>query len=704
MGAAVLSAVALVPTTGAVLGGCQPETGGTGGSTTGGTSNTGGASSGGTSTGGTATGGTSTGGSSSCTPPANMLSDFEGPNGAGMGKLYPVPTSSVNGWWYSYKDTTNCSGSTLVPTPVDAKNGPVAAAALATSDSRYGNCNKYAMHSSISNCQTYSGFGAALAPVSGGDQRNPIDLSAYDGISFWAKTGSGSAAPLYLELVSTKCVPSSQLGTAVSQAIDQYNCHGKVIGSVPTTWTQYFVPFMVTGPRWFPTAGSSSSGKSCASGDFCEAPPLETSKFQGFQFALEDPFNGNGTSTSYDIWIDDVALYKFSDTPANQGLSTWTQSGTNAFPADKTFTGCTKPTGATGKLLRNAYANWKSKFVVADGSNQRVLSPEIDGPNSNVTVSEGMGYGMMMAAYMGDKPLFDGLLGYWKAHASGQSMLMTWKINGGGGNGSATDADEDTAFALQLARKQWGSSYDSDASTILSQILANDVTSDNYLKPGNSFGSKDMTNPSYFAPAFYKYFATADSGNASRWNALVTNTYAQLNNISGSNGLVPAWCSTNCTVRGSNGLNYTDEQRYQYDSHRTPWRIGLDKCWNNDSNATTYLNKVIGFFAGASDTEGLSSIGDIYNADGTPATAATGGFAYNSMSLLGCAGVGAMGSTASGAASFRDRVWLFMLGGQYSDNPIFKTGNSSTKPGYTYYNATVGLITAMTMSGNVYPM
>jgi endo-1,4-beta-D-glucanase Y len=618
-----------------------------------------------------------------------------------MGKLYPVPTSSVNGFWYSYKDATNCASSTLVPTPVATKDGPVAAAALATTDSRYGNCNKYAMHSSISGCQTYSGFGAALRPVSGGDVRNPVDVSAYDGISFWAKTGSGTAAPLYLELVSTKCVPASAGGIATNTAIDQYNCHGKVIGSIPTTWTQYFVPFMATGPRWFPTAGSSSSGLSCASGNFCEAPALELANFQGFQFALEDPFNNGGASASYDVWIDDVALYKFSDSPADQGLSTWTQSGNNAFPADKTYTGCTKPSGATGKLLRNAYAAWKAKFVVADGSNQRVLSPEIDGPNSNVTVSEGMGYGMLLAAYTGDKALFDGLLGYWKGHPSSQSMLMTWKIPGG--SGSATDADEDTAFALQLARKQWGSAYDSDASTILSQILSADVTSDNYLKSGNNFGSKDPTNPSYFAPSFYKYFATVDTGNASRWNALVTNGYTLLNSISGTNGLVPAWCYSNCTQRGSNGLNYTDEQRYQYDSHRTPWRIGLDKCWNNDSNATTYLNKVVGFFASASDTEGISSLGDIYESNGTIATGAAA-YAYNSMSLLGCAGVGAMGSSATGAASFRDRIWLFLLGGQYTDNPTFKVGTSSVKPGYTYYNATVGLITAMTMSGNFYPM
>jgi hypothetical protein len=74
------------------------------------------------------------------------------------------------------------------------------------------------------------------------------------------------------------------------------------------------------------------------------------------------------------------------------------------------------------------------------------------------------------------------------------------------------------------------------------------------------------------------------------------------------------------------------------------------------------------------------------------------------MSLDGCAGVGAMGSTAGNAASFRDRVWKYLLAAQYSDNPTFKVGDSATKPGYTYYNATVGLLTLMTLSGNFYPM
>jgi len=180
--------------------------------------------------------------------------------------------------------------------------------------------------------------------------------------------------------------------------------------------------------------------------------------------------------------------------------------------------------------------------------------------------------------------------------------------------------------------------------------------------------------------------------------------YAQLASISGTNGLVPAWCTSNCTVRGDNG-KYTDDTMYQYDSHRTPWRVGLDKCWNNASDATTYLNKVVGFFAGIAGAAGatnggISRIGDIYQSSGTVNTDS----AYNSMSLIGCAGVGAMGATATNAATFRDRTWQFLLGGLYTDNPTFKVGTSSAKAGYTYYNATVGLLTAMSMSGNIYLM
>ena len=112
------------------------------------------------------------------------------------------------------------------------------------------------------------------------------------------------------------------------------------------------------------------------------------------------------------------------------------------FPADKAMGTCTKPTGASGKALIEAYQLWKTTFVAADGANFRVRRPEA----SDDTVSEGIGYGMLIAVNMNDKPLFDGLWGYWKAHAAANTggVLMNWKIPGG--DNSATDADEDASI------------------------------------------------------------------------------------------------------------------------------------------------------------------------------------------------------------------------------------------------------------------
>ena len=132
----------------------------------------------------------------------------------------------------------------------------------------------------------------------------------------------------------------------------------------------------------------------------------------------------------------------------------------NAFPRNLTpGNGCFKAQGSDGRLMAQAYANWKAKFVRADGSNYRVVRPAAETGSGEDTVSEGIAYAMLISAYMNDKPYFDGFWGYWKAHCaagSGDTCLMTWRIGGAGGTGSATDADEDAAFALLIAGKMWG--------------------------------------------------------------------------------------------------------------------------------------------------------------------------------------------------------------------------------------------------------
>ena len=155
----------------------------------------------------------------------------------------------------------------------------------------------------------------------------------------------------------------------------------------------------------------------------------------GLQFSVYDQFPKAGTTAgTYDLWVDDVSFYK-----GGSGVATFTSSaGTaKAFPVDGAVGTCTKPTGATGKFLVDMYVRWKNRFVTA--APVRVIRPE----NQNDTVSEGIGYGMLLSVYMGDRTLFDNLWTYWSGHPAGgtagptgNNLLMDWCVNGSGGAGS----------------------------------------------------------------------------------------------------------------------------------------------------------------------------------------------------------------------------------------------------------------------------
>jgi hypothetical protein len=53
---------------------------------------------------------------------------------------------------------------------------------------------------------------------------------------------------------------------------------------------------------------------------------------------------------------------------------------------------------------------------------------------------------------------------------------------------------------------------------------------------------------------------------------------------------------------------------YQYDSARTPFRIGLDYCFSGEPRAKAYLDKVSRFFAGV----GAAAVVDGYALNGMP--------------------------------------------------------------------------------------
>jgi endo-1,4-beta-D-glucanase Y len=668
---------------GGVSTGSGGASGGAGGVTTG----TGGAA------GGAAGGVVGTGGNSSCPAvSADVISDFE--ENSGVMKMQGTPTRT--GWWYDYPSPVP-SGTMLSPTPMTT-----AIPVEASGDTSM--CNKYALHIKGSGYgaapNNYVGFGAAFLPMAPPSQlKTAYNVGGYTGISFKIKSGSGTPPAVYFEMLTKESQPSDSGGTATTDTIDKYNTRGQMLvtpyiaSALSTTWQTVTVPFGTLIPRWVPAAGASNACPTAGgSVPKCQAAKFVPGNVLGIQFSMYTdagfPKPSGSTQGTFDLWIDDVQFVK-----GDMGLPTKT-----GFPLTGAGSvgSCTKPTGADGKYLVTAYNLWKQNFA-PDG--QKVIRPE----NGNDTVSEGIAYGMLIAVNMNDQTLFDGLYGYWKGHkAAGSSTagLMTWCIPAGSGScsasgGSATDADEDTAFALLQAGKVWGGSYKADAMALISDIWAKDIDKTSHLPTGGSnyaTTSGSVTNASYFAPAYYRAFKTA--GDTNDWDSVVTAVYGVIGgSLAGSNGLFPAWCTSNCTGVGSNGG--ANDGIYQYDSHRIPMRIGLDYCWNAEARARTYVNKTTAFFGGNANA-GLNGVGrifDLYQLNGNSAS----GAGPNSASIIGTAAVGAMASS-SGTQPFLDDAYqaVFDMVNRATLAPV----DSAGKTPYSYYNATVGMLSLLMMTGN----
>ena len=332
------------------------------------------------------------------------------------------------------------------------------------------------------------------------------------------------------------------------------------------------------------------------------------------------------------------------------------------FPQNRQATRCTYPVAYCNDDVMKAYNQWKADTVTKDGApaGRRVKRPNEPGLDKDSTVSEGIGYGMLIAVYMNDQSLFDDLWMYEQKFVDGKTGLMNWYIKADGsgpeanGNGPATDADEDMAFALIMADKQWGGkgalakNYLDIAKDTLTSIWNNEIFDYKYLKPG-AWGDNSATNLSYFAPAYYKLFAKVDTANATNWMNVVNTMYDVLNskaissaNGNMANGLVPAWCDANGNPNGGafgpgQGPAPTN---YQYDSCRTPFRIGLDWCWNGDMRAQSYVTLTSNFFSGKT----VAKMVDGYDLNGTehPEQQKDANAMVQSAAFIGPAGVGAM--------------------------------------------------------------
>lgn len=301
------------------------------------------------------------------------------------------------------------------------------------------------------------------------------------------------------------------------------------------------------------------------------------------------------------------------------------------FPHDQRLSHCHYPSRADAADVRVAVESWRNEIVTDVGARGflRTRRPDTPDGEANSTVSEGIAYGMIIAVMSDDQPLFDALWSYARCFLNA-SGLMSWYIAPDGlrvlGTGAATDADEDMAWALIIADRQWGGkgslseTYASAAARLIDAIYRTEVDHDRWpdmLLPGDEWRGQNVFNPSYFAPNQYRLFGEV-SGNREGWQRVIDVGYAlierSLNHESGNrdNGLVPAWCdaSGKPIVAFPGALT-----NYQYDSARMPFRLAQDWAYAREPRARTYLERITRFF----EQIGAERIVDGYTLDGRPA-------------------------------------------------------------------------------------
>lgn len=260
---------------------------------------------------------------------------------------------------------------------------------------------------------------------------------------------------------------------------------------------------------------------------------------------------------------------------------------------------------------------WKSQRITSSGA-EGFRRVQRDGSTNYDTVSEGIGYGMLLAVYFDDKSLLDDLYRYARANFN-KNGLMGWHLDANGnfttsdgGSGAASDADQDMALALVFAAKKWGSgavNYEQEARKLLDTIYNNEVEKGTYVfKPGDSWGGSQVTNPSYFAPAWYRVFAQFTG--KTEWINVANKCYEMLDNCrkyNNNTGLIPDWCKADGTKADKQGYDF------KYDAIRTPWRIAVDYSWYGTAKAKTICDDMSKFFKAG----GISSIGDGYTITGS---------------------------------------------------------------------------------------
>ncbi len=256
---------------------------------------------------------------------------------------------------------------------------------------------------------------------------------------------------------------------------------------------------------------------------------------------------------------------------------------------------------AAEATLATEYATWKAAFLTSCGDG--LYAVETKGGAAGAVVSEGIGYGMLITATLGEQAEFAGLARFYADSAKADSGLMRWTCSSACSpasctGASATDGDLDVAMALLQAEARWaGMGYREQALEVIRNLRGELVTdvcgSFTVVRPGEWGGCSDdgssLVNPSSFAPGYYRVFAALDTEGADVWNAMLEDAYVLLDASKGGHpdSLTP-WPDA-LSWNGSSFVNDKGFSYNGYDACRVPWRIATDYAWSGDARAKALL-------------------------------------------------------------------------------------------------------------------
>jgi endo-1,4-beta-D-glucanase Y len=289
--------------------------------------------------------------------------------------------------------------------------------------------------------------------------------------------------------------------------------------------------------------------------------------------------------------------------------------------------------------VRSFYKAWKKHYVLPSSRPGESYIYFEGTRGTNICVSEGQGYGMVIVALMAGydstaQETYDCLYRWYKSHpTTSSSHLMAWTQKKDGNSldgGAATDGDMDIAYSLLLADAQWGRHsnipYRQEAFAMINAIRSQEINPQTYVIMEDNTGRPrardyfDMRSSDYM-PDHLRAFrdATGDP----YWDTVINNNYRVFrylqNTYSPEVGLVPDFIKN---IRFSPGQisaatgtgpvlendsddvnlfaqpvqpNYLESKYdgvYNFNACRVPWHIGADFLVSGDPRAAAFLTRI----------------------------------------------------------------------------------------------------------------